>query len=33
MAGRGHVGVDPETRMDHEHMVIRTVGDCGSVFI
>ncbi len=26
MAGRGHVGVDPETRMDHEHTVICNVG-------
>jgi hypothetical protein len=26
MAGRGHVGVDPETRMDHEHTVICNEG-------
>ncbi len=26
MAGGGHVGVDPETRMDHEHTFIWKVG-------
>ncbi len=26
MAGRGHVGVDPETRKDHEHTFICIVG-------